>query len=130
VTLRTWHVEGAVVAAVLAGTVVATGGGWTAWLGAMAVQLSFHHAAIADRMTEVQNDVAYLTRMVGAQGIYERWHVRCWRSSRRLFIGKELCWLVYFAATRSWPALAGVFVFLAYPLWRAWWRRRHPRQTL
>lgn len=121
--LRTWHFEGAAVAAVLAGTVLITGGGWAAWLGALAVQLSFHHAAIAERMAERQG-VMHAPGTDVSEAL--RWVVACYRWSGRLFIGKELCWFAYFAATRSWPALAGVAVFLAYPVWRHWWRARHP----
>ena len=31
-------------------------------------------------------------------------------------------WLVYFVAKGAWSAIAGVALFLAYPLWRRWWR--------
>lgn len=52
--------------------------------------------------------------------------VECHRWAGRYLVGKELLWLAYFVAHRSWSALAGVGIFLAYRPWRAWWRRRHP----
>jgi hypothetical protein len=50
----------------------------------------------------------------------------CHRWAARYLVAKEVLWLAYFVLHHSWSALAGVFVFLAYPLWRRWWRRRHP----
>lgn len=52
--------------------------------------------------------------------------VECHRWAARYLVSKELLWLAYFVAHRSWSALAGVGIFLAYRPWRAWWRRRHP----
>ena len=50
--------------------------------------------------------------------------VACWRWSLRYYVAKELLWLAYFVAHRSWSALVGVVVFLAYPAWRRLWRSR------
>jgi hypothetical protein len=49
--------------------------------------------------------------------------VSCYRWSTRLFVGKEIVWLAYFTASRTYSALVGVLVFLAYPAWRRYWRR-------
>lgn len=104
----TWQAEMAFVSVVMGGVAWANGG-WRAWIGALAVVLSFGHAQVADRMRE--KEAAKLLP-----------DVACWRWSDRYFVGKEAAWAVYFVATRTWPALAGVAVFLAYPLWRRWWR--------
>ena len=109
--LRTWHVELAVVAAVLLAVVFATGGGWLELLGAGAVTLSFAHAQVADRLAELARDVRDQTL------------APCHRWASRYLVGKETLWLVYFVAHRSWSALAGVALFLAYTPWRRWWRR-------
>lgn len=112
-SMKTWHIEGAAVAVVLALTVFLTGNHPSEWLGALAVQLTFHHAAIAERMTERQ---AALTNP----------DVACYRWSSRLFIGKEALWFGYFAWRGAYSALVGVVLFLIYPLWRRYWRSLHP----
>lgn len=111
--MKTWKVEMFFVAVVLAAVVLATGGAFTERLGALAVLLAFGHAQVADRMAEKQAAMA-------------KPDVHCWRWSLRYFVGKELLWLAYFIAHRSWSALVGVGVFLLYPLWRKWWRARKP----
>jgi hypothetical protein len=110
---RTWYAEAAVVALVLSTTVVASGGGWVEWVGAGAVQLSWHHAQISDRMAE-------------REAMRVRPAIECHRWSLRYFVGKEMLWVAYFTLHRTWSALAGCAIFLAYPMWRAAWRRRHP----
>ncbi len=112
-TLRTWHVENAVVAAALASVALVTGGRWVEWVGAIAVYCGFCHASIAERMRERE-----AARPVPS--------VECHRLSTRYFVAKELCWLVYFVALHAWSALVGVALFLAYPAWRRLWRRWHP----
>lgn len=111
--MRTWQAEGAVVGVALASVAVASGGSWREWVGALAVQLTFHHAAIAERMQE-------------RQSLRSAPDVECYRWSTRLFVGKEALWLVYFLASQTWSALAGVVLFLAYPAWRRCWRSIHP----
>ena len=111
--MKTWHIEGAVVAVVLTTVALASGGGAVELLGAAAVQLSFHHASVANRLAERE---AARARPI----------VECHRWAGRYFLGKELLWCVYFIAHGSWSALAGVGLFLAYPFWRRLWRRWHP----
>lgn len=111
-TIRTWHAEVAVVAAVLFTIAFATGG-WVEALGAVAVTVTFAHAQVADRLAE--RDAAR-----------ERPSVACHRWATRYLVGKEALWLGYFMLHHSWSALAGVALFLAYTPWRRWWRHRHP----
>ncbi len=108
--------ELAVVAIALVLVVSLTGGGWIEAIGAAAVLASFGHAQVAERMRErearkLEPDVA------------------CHRWSLVYFIAKELFWLGYFVAHRSWAALVGVGLFLAYPLWRKWWRSGSPQAS-
>lgn len=110
--MRTWHAEIAVVA-VLAAVAILTGGGGLELVGAAAVTLSFAHAQVADRLAE-------------REAARERPSVECHRWAGRYLLGKEALWCGYFVAHRSWSALAGVALFLAYSPWRRWWRRRHP----
>ena len=114
--MRTWHVEMVVVAAALALVVFVTHGGALELVGAGAVLLSFGHAQVAERLAERE-----ASRPLPS--------VECHRWAARYLVGKESLWLVYFVAHRSWSALAGVALFLAYSPWRRFWRSRHPVQV-
>lgn len=111
--IRTWHCELSVVAVVLAVVAIAAGGGVLELLGAGAVVLTFGHAQVADRLAE-------------RDAVRSRPSVPCHRWATRYLVGKETLWCAYFVLHQSWSALAGVALFLAYPSWRRWWRRRHP----
>jgi hypothetical protein len=113
--MRTWRLELGVVAAILVVVAIATGGGAIELIGAGAVTLSFAHAQVADRLAE-------------REASRVRPSVECHRWATRYLVGKEALWLAYFVAHRSWSALAGVVLFLAYAPWRRWWRSRHPLQ--
>jgi hypothetical protein len=115
--MKTWIVEIAVVWIVLIVVVYLTRGGLLEAVGALAVLAAFAHAQVAERMRE-------------REALKSKPDVHCHRWITRYFMAKELLWCSYFVAHKSWSALAGVGVFLAYPLWRAWWRRRHPLPTL
>lgn len=119
--MRTWHFELAVVAATLGAIAVATGGP-IEWIGAGAVSLSFAHAQVAERLAEAERERRSYVRMDGIDEV----GVACHRWATRYLLGKELLWLTYFVMHRSWTALAGVGMFLAYPIWRRYWRSRKP----
>lgn len=112
--MKTWHVEFVFVALTLAVVTMVSGNhSATAWIGAAAVLLTFGHVQVSDRMAErearrAEPDVA------------------CHRWSTRYLVGKEMLWCLYFVQLRAWPALAGVALFLAYPLWRKFYRTRRP----
>jgi hypothetical protein len=107
--IRTWHVEAAGVAVVLATVTLATGARAVEWIGSLAVLASFMHGQVADRLAE-------------REAARSSPDVHCHRWAGRYFAAKEALWLVYFVVHRSYAALAGVALFLAYPLWRRWWR--------
>ena len=115
--IRTWHIELAVVAVVLGAIALITGGP-VEWFGAGAVTLSFAHAQVADRLAE--REAARST---------DQQMVECHRWATRYLVGKETLWLLYFMLHASWTALAGVGLFLAYPVWRRTWRRARPVQA-
>ena len=110
--IRTWHIEMAVVAAVLVAVASVSGGAFEL-VGAGAVLLSFAHAQVADRLAEREASRA-------------RPSVECHRWATRYLVGKESLWLVYFVLHQSWSALAGVGLFLVYAPWRRFWRARKP----
>lgn len=111
--MKTWMIETIVVSSILTIVSLLTGGGWLEILGTAAVTASFCHAQVADRLAE--KDAAR-----------ERPSVSCHRWATRYLITKEVLWLAYFVAHKSWAALAGVFLFLLYPLWRRLWRTGNP----
>lgn len=117
IIVRTWRIEMLVVAIVLVGVVLISGGGWLELIGAAAVLLSFGHAQVADRLAEAEQD-----RQAASPPGVVRDSVECHRWATRYLVGKESLWLLYFVAHRSWSALAGVALFLVYPLWRRYWR--------
>jgi hypothetical protein len=108
--MRTWHFELAAVVAILAGTVIVTGAPPIEWVAAGGVAASFAHGQVSDRLAAKE----------AARTVPE---VDCHRWSRRYFVAKEILWLSYFIARGAWAALVGCGVFLAYPVWRAWWTR-------
>jgi len=112
--LRTWQLESAVALAVLSLVAALGGNRAVEWLGVGAVWLSFMHGQVSDRMAESQ-----------ARAVVP--DVHCWRWARWYFAGKEVLWVAYFLAHRSYSALAGCALFLAYPLWRRWYNARKAR---
>lgn len=111
--MKTWHIELAVVATTLLIVAFASGGSVVEVVGALAVTLSFAHGQVADRLAERE-----AARAVAG--------VHCYRWATRYFVGKEALWCLYFVAHHSWTALAGVALFLVYPVWRRFWRARKP----
>ncbi len=107
--MKTWMAEIAVVWLVLIGVVWLTRGGLLEAVGALAVLAAFAHTQVTERMRE-------------KQAAKVKPDVHCYRWSLRYFMAKELLWCSYFVAHKSWSALVGVGVFLAYPIWRSWWR--------
>lgn len=111
--MKTWHGEALVMAAALFGVVAVTDPSWIQWVGAAAVWVTSRHMSVADRLREKEE--------LGLER-----PVECVHWLERYWIAKEGLWLVYFVTLGAWPALVGVGLFLGYPLWRRWWRRRHP----
>lgn len=111
--LRTWHVEALVVAAVLVVVNVVGRTPPREWVGAAGVLLTFMHGQVANRLAE--RDAARETPDVSCSP-WSGWY----------FILREIAWTTYFLWGSAWGPLAGCVLFLAYPAWRRWWRRRHP----
>ena len=105
----TWQIEAAVVGAVLLAVIALSGGRWVEYLGAAAVFFTFMHAQVADRMAEQQAALPQPT-------------VHCWRWAQRYFFIKEFLWFGYFFLLYAWSALAGVALFLLYPVWRRYYK--------
>ena len=77
-------------------------------LAALAVLLSFGHTQISSRLAEKES-------------LKNNPDIHCYKKLYYYFIGKEMLWLIYFFANKSYSALVGVFIFLIYPVWRFWY---------
>lgn len=77
----------------------------TDWLGAAAVFVTFLHGQLSFDMQDSQKQMAEPT-------------VANYHWSSRLFVTKELLWIVTFIMTGSWPLCAGSVIFATYPRWR------------
>lgn len=110
--MKTWKLEFLFVAAILAIVNYFTGRFFTIEsLAALAVLLVFGHAQIADRMSE-------------QEAFREKPSVDCYKKLWYYFISKEIFWCLYFFLNRSYAALVGVAIFLAYPIWRDIYRKK------
>lgn len=116
---KTYHIEMAFVAIILATTVILSGGGYIEWIGALAVLLTFGHASVAERLAEVQ-----------AAKSKDEVEVWCFYKLKRYYYAKEILWLAYFILLNAWSALVGVFIFLLYGPWRKLWRKHNPRKEM
>jgi hypothetical protein len=149
VKLRTWHIEGLVVASSLVGALLLLGkaNDWREWVAALGVQIGFHHASVADRLREEEEDRRARRRKALVLGEMcagrddscelsyghdgectllaedDRHRVECVGWLQRYWVGKELAWVAYFLATGAVSALVGCAVFLLHPFWRRAYRR-------
>jgi len=108
--IRTWHKEVLVVGAILA-AVAYLENRPIGWLCAVAVLFTFMHAQVSFRLSEAEEQRTII-------------QVECYKKAQYYFLAKESCWFLYFALLGAWPALVGVLVFLLYPIWRQYHRRK------
>jgi hypothetical protein len=86
------------------------------WVGALAVLLTFGHVQVADRLAERAAQDEQLGQVT----------VECHNMAVNYLVHKEVCWLIYFLVLGAYSALVGVGVFLLYPFWRRFYRKRRP----
>lgn len=112
--MKTWKIEVVVVGIILLIVNVLANKLFTIeMLAAIAVLLSFCHVQVSDRLAEQEG-----LRLVP--------QVSCYKRLLYYQVGKEIFWLLYFFLNHSYSALVGVFVFLAYPFWRKFYRKLNP----
>lgn len=114
---KTWVYEFLVVLVVLVAVALITKKGLIEWLGVFAVLVTFGHTQIADRLHEREAFRYKIDKTV---------EVECYWKLNWYFYIKETLWFIYFIFLGAYSALVGVFIFLLYPLWRNWWRKRYP----
>lgn len=115
--IRTYQLELTFALLFLGGVALLSRRGWIEWVGVAAVYFTFAHATVGDRLAEVQ---------AKEQKEKNKATVECYYKLEKYFYAKEICWCIYFFILGAWSALAGVFLFLMYPLWRKWWRKNEP----
>lgn len=141
----------AVILCVVAALTASAENHYSEWIGAVAVLLTFAHVQVADRLAETESTREMLRRDALCKSqLYEHaheklrpplhvvkaaderyWlHVDCHHWARRYLVSKEICWLIYFVMLGAWSALVGVGVFLLYPVWRHYYRKRYPLEGL
>ena len=111
--LRTRHIENIFVLLVLAIPLYISGYHATDWLAYGAVFFTFKHAQIADRMREQEE-------------AREKPSIECAEWSDRFFVAKEVLWVGFFILAGAYTALVGCGLFLLYPAWRRFYRKRWP----
>ena len=92
--------------------------GWIEWIGVVAVFISFGHMTLSDRLAE---------REVALHKSRIRKNVHTLLNA--YLVSKEILWFAYFILVGAWSALTGVILFLAYPLWRRYWKKHHHIKT-
>ncbi len=110
---KTWMGETAVVACILSLVAYFTGNHLVQWVQALAVLCTFGYVSVANRVLEVEQQK-------------DKPSVECHKMAMRYFVAKEIFWAIAFLMIKAYPALIGIGIFLAYPVWRKWWRRYHP----
>lgn len=113
----TYQWEAIMVSIILIITGLLSDKGWVEWIGVLAVFFTFMHASVAERLAESEGH-----RKTMGEDIY----VDCYYKLPKYFYLKEICFFFYFSLMGAWSAVAGVFIFLAYPIWRKAWRKRFP----
>ena len=84
-------------------------------LSAVAVFVSFQHMSVASRLEEAES------RRTDTRT------VECYHKLTRFLVVKEVFWVAAFIALGAWTALAGVPLFLLYPVWRRAYLRARVR---
>ncbi len=117
--IRTYHFEEGFVLLVLVAVGFFAGKSPVEWIGVLAVFFTFKHTIIAERLQEAEAERA---KKEGLESVT----VECYPKLGQNFIIKECLWFVYFILLGAWSALAGVIIFLLYPLWRKYYRKNRP----
>lgn len=111
--MKTWHYEILVVGAILCLTTLLFANDLVNWVTTAAILLTFNHAQIGDRLQEKQANM-------------DRPTVECYHKLNKLFVGKEVLWIIAFILMGNWAAIVGSAMFALYPVWRKYYRRKYP----
>jgi len=117
--IRTYHIEEGLVLFLLIMVGIFAGKGLLEWIGVLAVFFTFKHTIISERLQEAEAERAI------KDGLHTV-TVECYPKLGQNFLIKECLWFVYFIFLGAWSALAGVGIFLLYPVWRKQYRKHRP----
>lgn len=109
--MRTWHYEILFVGIVLACVAYLFANNWINWLTTAALLVTFNHAQIGDRLQERQKVMVIRT-------------VECYHKLNKLFMAKEIMWIIAFAVMQNYAAIVGSVLFFLYPWWRKLYRKK------
>jgi len=110
-------VESLVVFVLLAIVTIFAGNTLVEWIGTFAVLFTFKHVSVANRLEERE---ALRVKHTGKP------EIECYKRLTQYLVTKEILWFAYFILLGAYSALVGVFVFLLYPVWRKWYRKKYP----
>ncbi|OQA38683.1 MAG: hypothetical protein BWY51_00821 [Parcubacteria group bacterium ADurb.Bin316] len=116
---KTWQIEATSIFACLLLIWLISGGSYIEGIGVLAVFFTFMHASVANRLEEAEEKRAAKE---------EPLLVSCYKLLNRYYYAKEGLWLVYFILKVSVAGLAGVALFLAYPIWRNYYTKRRDKR--
>ncbi len=109
--MRTWVYECIVVGLLLLVLLFIKGFEKAEIICSLAVFFTFMQAQVADRMQEKQSKMA-------------KPDVDCFKWSNRYFVIKETLWISFFLTIGSYAALTGAMIFVLYPFWRMFYRKK------
>ncbi len=109
--IKTWHIELAVIVITLCFVTIIFRNNLLNWITTIAIIFTFQHAQIGDRLQERQSVMNTPT-------------VECYYKLNKLFAFKEICWILVFLLSDNYAALVGSIMFLLYPVWRKYYRKR------
>jgi hypothetical protein len=113
--MKTWKWELLIVGTILCLTTYFLQNTRINWLTTVAILLTFQHAQISDRLQE-------------GQKIMKNPDVKCYWKLDKLFVAKELIWILTFFIIGNYAAIIGSILFAIYPVWRRLYRKRHSKK--
>jgi len=116
---KTWQIEATFIFVCLLIIWLISGGSYVEGIGALAVFFTFMHASVANRLEEAENKRAAKEAPL---------LVSCYKLLNRYYYTKESLWLIYFILKFSVAGLAGVALFLVYPIWRVYYTKNRDKR--
>jgi hypothetical protein len=109
--MKTWHFEILIVAIILSMVTLFFANNIINWITLIAILLTFNHAQIGDRLQARQSAMIVPD-------------IECYWKLNKLFIAKEVTWIVAFLLMGNYAAIVGSLLFAIYPFWRKYYRRK------
>lgn len=114
--INTWQLELLFVACVLIINLVYFSLRWQEWVSLVAILFAFMFGQVANRLSEAE--MAY-----GSAGPTIQKNKQS-QKEQVFYLAKEVIWLAYFVSIGGYIALSGTILFILYPFWRKFYRRK------